>query len=173
MQATSPGRMKQATSSMWPLVSSGSMPSLAARAPSRSRDSRSSMRSIAPRSMSGFRPSDSRHISVGEHGALAVDVDGAALEHEALGAVGIDARRSRRPSARPESSRSHGKYSPSTSPPQALNVQSTARTPPLPLTTKRRPAVADPGVVARHLDDAHGRAAGARAHSGTAPAETR
>ena len=90
-----------------------------------------------------------------EHGALAVDVDGAALEHEALGAVGIDALdladllrdliveipREIEPVDEPTPGIErpvHGAHA-------AVIVDE-----------ERRPAVADPGVVARHLDDAHG-----------------
>ena len=90
-----------------------------------------------------------------EHGTLAVDVDRAALEHEALGAVGVDALdladllrdliveipREIEPvdKAAPGVERPvHGAHA-------AVVIDE-----------ERRPAVADPGVVARHLDDAHG-----------------
>ena len=90
-----------------------------------------------------------------EHRALAVDMDRPALEHEALSAVGIDALeladllrdliveipREIEPVDEPAPGVErpvHGAHA-------AVIVDE-----------ERRPAVADPGVVARHLDDAHG-----------------
>ena len=90
-----------------------------------------------------------------EHRALAVDMDRPALEHEALGAVGIDALELADLLRDliveiPREIEPVDKTAPRIERP--VHGAQTAAI----VDEKRRPAVADPRVVARHLDDAHG-----------------
>ena len=90
-----------------------------------------------------------------EHGAFAVDMDRPALEHKALGAVGIDALELADLLRDliveiPREIEPVDQTAPCVERP--VHGAQTAAV----VDKKRRPAVADPRVIARHLDDAHG-----------------
>ena len=169
VRATCPGLVKHASSSIWPPVSSRYTPAPEPNHGAHAEIAAQHLLDVGARQV-GIAIRIEQALLGGQAGSLTVDVNGAALEHERR-AIAIRSLRSPALSARPHR-RDPREIQTAGEPAPGIEGPIDAAPPPRGVDHEGRSAVAHPGIVAGHFDDAHAGAAAARARSGIAPAET-